>query len=105
MDIAKAERIKYLEETTRNKDSDLRSLAKDIKLLVNKRQALLDKTEELTSQEKRRLQVIEEEDLPDMRKREERFVAEIAEHKKEISELKLHGTTYVSASGKTTIDV
>ena len=50
MDIAKAERIKYLEETTRNKDSDLRSLAKDITLLVNKRQALLDKTEELTSQ-------------------------------------------------------
>ena len=54
MDTARAEKIAYLEKTTKNKDSDLTSLAKDKKLLVDKQQALLDKTEDLTSQEKRR---------------------------------------------------
>ena len=37
MDIARAERRAYLEETIKNKDSDLRSLTKDIKLFVDKR--------------------------------------------------------------------
>ncbi len=101
MDTARAEWIAYLDETTKNKDSDLRSLTKRMGLLVDKRQALLDKTEKLTSQEKRRLKVIEEEDLPDMRKDKERLVAEIVEHNKEI--LKLQGTTDVSASGNTTL--
>ena len=78
MDTARAEKIAYLEKTTKNKDSDLTSLAKDKKLLVDKQQALLDKTEDLTCQEKRRLQVIEEEDLPDMRKREETLAMEFA---------------------------
>ena len=91
MDIARAERIAYLEETTINKDSDLRSLTKDIKLLVDERRLLQIKTEELTGQEKRRLQVIEEEDLPDMRGIERRLVAEITNHEKELSELKNQG--------------
>ena len=99
MDIARAERIAYLEETTKNNHSDLRGLTKKMELLADKRQALLNKTEELTAKEERRLKVIEEEDLPDMRKDKERLVAEIAEFKKELSELRNAGTTDVKRSG------
>ena len=53
--------------------------------MIDGRRPIQIKTKELASQEKRCLEVIKEEDLPDMRnlKREERLVAEISKHEKE----------------------
>ena len=74
MDIARVERIAYLEETTKNNHSDLRSLTKKMELLVGKRQALLDKTEKLIDKSREKTDAWEEY-LPDMRNmRKERKV-------------------------------
>ncbi len=56
----------------------------------------------MTNYEERRLKVIEEEDLPDMRRVKERLVKEFAEHKTELKELRQQEHANVIDSGTTT---
>ena len=82
------ERIAYLEGEIKKNTEDLRSLSKEIASVTNERAQLHRKEEVLSISENRRLGVIEKEDLPRMIQMEARLVAEIAEHKAELSRLK-----------------
>ena len=79
------ERLAYLEEMI--KDAALMRLAEEIASATQMRDKLLEK-EVLTTTETHRLKVIEEVDLPDMRKDRDRLAREIVELKAELSELK-----------------
>ena len=79
--------ISSLKDTIKSKDVALMSLSEEIASVINERARLLKK-EVLSSNESRRLIVIEAEDLPDMRKERGRLVAEIADHKAELNQLK-----------------
>ena len=76
--------IRSLKDTIKNKDAVIMRLSEEIASATKRRDKLLEK-EVLTINETNRLRVIEEEDLPDMRKREDRLVTEIAELKAELS--------------------
>ena len=80
------ERMAYLEDTIKSTYAALMSLSEEI-ASATKEQALLLKKEVLSSNESRLLRVIEDVNLPDMRKREDRLVAEIADHKAELRQL------------------
>ena len=75
-----------LKDTIKSKDADLRSLSKEIASAPKKQAQLLEKAV-LSSNESRLLRVIEDVNLPDMKGREKRLVAEIAEHKAEFRQL------------------
>ena len=79
--------ISSLKDTIKSKDVALMSLSEEIASVINERARLLKK-EVLSSNESRRLIVIEAEDLPYMRKDKDRLVAEIAKHEAELSQLK-----------------
>ncbi len=81
------ERMAYLEFMINAKDDDLKSLPKEIASATKKRDTLLEKEEELTTNESKRLKVIEE-DISSMRRREDRLVAEIVKHEAELNRLK-----------------
>ena len=81
------ERMAYLEDTIKSTYAALMSLSEEI-ASATKEQALLLKKEVLSSNESRLLRVIEDVNLPDMRKREDRLVAQIAKHETELNQLK-----------------
>ncbi len=76
-----------MEDTIKNKDAALVSLSEEI-ASATKEQAQLLKKAVLSSNESLLLRVIEDVNLPDMRKREARLVAEIAKHETELNQLK-----------------
>ena len=79
--------ISSLKGTIKSKDADLRSLSKEIASAL-KEQARLLKKAVLSSNESRLLRVIEDVNLPDMKKERARLVAEIAKHETELNRLK-----------------
>ena len=76
-----------LEEMIKNKDAALVSLSEEIASAIKRQTQLLEK-EVLSTNESRLLSVIEDINLPEMRKREIRLVTEIAKHETELSALK-----------------
>ena len=78
--------ISSLKDMIKSKEVALMSLSEEITSEIKKQAQLLEK-EVLSSNESRLLRVIEDVNLPDMRKREDRFVAEIAVHKAELRQL------------------
>ncbi len=79
------EEIACLKETIKNKDADLRGLSKEIAALVVEQLAIRRIPE---ASRDIQLLVSIEEVITDMRKREDRLVAEVAKHEAELSELK-----------------
>ena len=82
------DRIAYLEGEIKEKGATLMRRSEEIASVINERAELHRKEEVLSLNESRRLGVIEEEDLPDMKAERARLVADIAEHKAELSQLK-----------------
>ena len=76
--------IRSLKDTIKNKDVALMSLSRKIESLADERRALLKLP--VSSRNGPLLKEIEE-DVSDMKKREARLVAEIAEHKAELRQL------------------
>ena len=79
--------ISSLKDTIKSKDVALMSLLKEIASATEKQAQLLEKAV-LSSNESRLLRVIEDVNLPDMRKDKDRLVAEIAKHETELNRLK-----------------
>ena len=90
------EMMAYLEEMINTKDDDLKSFSKEIASATKKRDKLLEKEEELTTNETKSLNRIEE-DISDMRKDKNMLAAEILELKAELKALK-HPKELVEAS-------
>ena len=80
--IDRDERMANLKEIIKSKDAALSNLSRKFESLADERRALLKLPE--SSRDSLLLKSIEE-DLPDMRKREDRLVADIAELKVELS--------------------
>ena len=81
------ERIAYLDKMIKKKDAVIMKVSEEIASATKRRDKLLDK-EVLTTNDTNRLRVIEEEDLPYMRKERDRLATEIVELKAELSALK-----------------
>ena len=90
------EGIANSEEMIKSKGVALMSLSEKIASATEKQSQLLEKAV-LSSNESRLLRVIEDVNLPDMRKERDRLVAEIADHKAELNQLK-HPKELVDAS-------
>ncbi len=84
------DRIAYLEGEIKEKDATLMRRSEEIASVIKERAKLHRKKGVLSNNESRRLGVIEEEDLPDMKEEKARLVAEIAAHKADLSRLKNH---------------
>ena len=85
--MGRVEKMAYLEDTIKSNYADIRSLSMEIASATKKQELLLEK-KKLTSNETTRLRVIENVNLPDMRKWRDELVAQVAKHEAELSELK-----------------
>jgi hypothetical protein len=92
-------RIAYLEKATIQTDIELNKVVEEIKELSAKLDSLIDKSDQLTKVEELRLKIIEEQDLPDLRKRENRLAAHIENTMKELITLKAVPPTVQSEAG------
>ena len=79
------ERMTYLEDMIKSKDAALMSISKKLDVLIDERRAL----RKLPESSRIGLMLKEtEEDMTEMRKREDRLVADIVEQKAELRQLK-----------------
>jgi hypothetical protein len=97
--MGRDERIAYLEKTIIQKDDKLNEVVEKINMLSAKRDSLLDNYEQLTNIEERRFKVIEEQDLPDLRKDKDRLAAHIADVMKELNTLRAFPQTLRTEEG------
>jgi hypothetical protein len=93
------ERIVYLEKVNIKKELELSEVVKEIKELSSKRNSLIEKSK-LTKIEKRQLKIIEEQDLPDLRKNKDRLAEELSNNSKEIISLRTSLPTVQPEKGK-----
>ncbi len=82
------ERIAYLEKSIIQTKLELSEVVKNIEELSAKRDSLLDKFEQLTNIEERRLKTIEEQNLPYLRKYKYRLAEKLSDNRKELKELR-----------------
>jgi hypothetical protein len=87
--MVRDQRIAYLEKTIIDSKNDLNKIEAKITQLSSERDSLLVTYEQLTKIEERRLQTIEEQDLPDLRKDKDRLAEELVDNRKEQNTLRI----------------